>query len=133
MSQIPPQKFFSLEKLLFIEKCRTDVKPWWTKVSISPVRNIILNIWDPLFELMQIKTQRSKNYLTIFFMTKSRSFWKENWLGAIKVTPKINKKQQKRSLRIFNLPTIRCKLQYFYKHVVILYYTGPNFLTLKVH
>ena len=128
MSQIPPKKFFLLEKLLLIEKCRADVKPWWTKVSIFPVRNIILNIWDPLFELMQIETQRSKNDLTVFFMTKSWSFWKKNWLGTIKATPKINKTQLKKFLKIFKM-----QIAVFFKHVVILYYTGPNFLTLKVH
>ena len=134
MSHIPLWVFLFARKTNFYLQI-LDIINDTTKdknITVSSLRNRILKIWDTLFELMQIETQWNKNYF-IFFVTCSWSFGKEDWLGTRKVTPKINKKYLKKIfLEIFDLLPIPSKRQLFIKRVVILYYTGSNFLTLKV-
>ena len=134
MSHIPLWVFlfarrtnFYLQILDIINDTTKDIN-----ITVSSLRNRILKIWDTLFELMQIETQWNKNCF-IFFVTCSWSSGKEHWLGTRKVTPKIKKKYLKKIfVEIFDLLSIPSKRQLFIKRVVILYYTGSNFLTLKV-
>ena len=65
--------------------------PQGRKILTSLVWNTILKNWDTLFEFMQIGTQYSENHFTIFYNV-TFNCGKENWLGTIKATPKINKK-----------------------------------------
>ena len=65
----------------------------------------------------------------MFFTAWSLTFRKEHWLGTIKVTLKINKKQ---STAYLTCQQSDSNWIFFLKYVLILYYPGPNLLTLKV-
>ena len=85
-------------------------------------KNLTYAFWA-LFEQTQIETQWNKNYLILFW-----SFGKEYWLRTRKVQPKINIKYFFRDIWSVNNPI---QTAAFFE-ILILYYTGPNFLTLKV-
>ena len=53
---------FSAEEELF---SWTYGKPWGIKLLIFPVWNLILQVWDTLFELIEIEVQCSKSYFKI--------------------------------------------------------------------
>ena len=58
---------------------------------------------------------------------------KENKYMEKKIMHKIKKNNNKRKfLIILDLSIIRFKWLFFFKHVTILYYTGPNFLTTQL-
>ena len=111
LSQISSRVFFSLEKLLFIWKCWTEMTSLWTKVLISPVWNKIFKIWDAIF---QVDANRcSKCYFIIFLWCKIGASEKNIDLEQEKTTPKISNNNKEIFLRIFDLSRIQSKLQVF--------------------
>ena len=73
-----------------------------------------------------------KNLRHDFWADGNRNTMQQKLFGTLKVTLKINKKKNKTFFQgylIFNNPI---QIAVFFKHVVILYYTCPSFLTLKV-
>ena len=107
--------------------------PQRTKILLFPVcETEIFKFWDMLFKLFLSRRKQKRNgtkIISYFFVTCSWSLGKEYWLGTRKVTPKINIKYFFRDIWSVNNPI---QTAAFLKHNVILYYTGPNFLTLKV-
>ena len=73
-----------------------------------------------------------KNLRQDFWADGNRNTMQQKLFGTLKVTLKINKNKNKTFFQgylIFNNPI---QIAVFFKHVVILYYTCPSFLTLKV-
>ena len=73
-----------------------------------------------------------KNLRQNFWADGNRNTMQQKLFGTLKVTLKINKNKNKTFFQgylIFNNPI---QIAVFFKHVVILYYTCPSFLTLKV-
>ena len=107
--------------------------PQRTKILLFPVcETEIFKFWDMLFKPFLSRRKQKRNgtkIISYFFVTCSWSLGKEYWLGTRKVTPKINIKYFFRDIWSVNNPI---QTAAFLKHNVILYYTGPNFLTLKV-
>ena len=100
-------------------------------ITVSSLWNRILKIWDTLFELIQIETQYNKNYLTFFCKVKLE-LWKGVLTRTRKATPKINKNILKIIFRDIWSVNNPIQTTAVFKHVVILYYTGPDVFTLKV-
>ena len=65
VSDFTSDGFFLSEKEIFSEICLPKKTPRKTKLSVSPVWNRILKIWDILYELIQIEVQCSKNCFKI--------------------------------------------------------------------
>ena len=85
MSQISPLMFFLSENEIFSWTHILKMIPQRTKILISPVGNKILNIWDTLFNLVQMLIFQNR------FTTRSWSFWKYHRKRTAKATPKIEK------------------------------------------
>ena len=58
---------------------------------ISPVRNMILKIWETPFELIQIEAKCSKNYFKTFLAQEAGAFRNSIEKGTAKTTPKIER------------------------------------------
>ena len=106
--------------------------PQRTKILLFPVcETEIFKFWDMLFKPFLSRRKQKRNgtkIISYFFVTCSWSLGKEYWLGTRKVTPKINIKYFFRDIWSVNNPI---QTAAFFE-ILILYYTGPNFLTLKV-
>ena len=84
MSQISPLIFFPSEKDLLLKETTRR-----TQILISPTWKKILEIWNTLFELVQIEVQYCKKLFQNVFARRSWIFWKYHEKETAKATPKI--------------------------------------------
>ena len=86
----------------------------------TPVRNITLKIWDLFFDLMRMETKLQQK-----LFDKGTLTWKNESHTQNEQQPNEMKKQNK----INDFVNNPFQFDFF---LVLLYYTGPTFLTLKV-
>ena len=91
MSQISPLTIFWSKKELFSWRYLLKKTPRRTKILISPVWNMILKIWDTLFELIQIEVECSQNYLNFFSPQEAGAFKNNIEKTPQKPRPKLKK------------------------------------------
>ena len=101
--------YHGVEKLLFIWNCWAEITPQWTKIVISPVRNITLKIWHLFFELMKIETKLQQKLFdkrTLTWKNESHAKNEQNRIKAI--------------LRIFDFVNNPIQFEFFLWFCVIL-------------
>ena len=112
---------FSSEKEPFSWIYLLKEAPRRTKNLIFLVWNMILKMWDKIFELIQIEVQFTKNYFNFFFITRRWRFWKQHRKGSIKVTPKTEKNILNISMTDHTCSACKpMQVAVFCKHILVL-------------
>ena len=109
VSQIPALMFVFSGKRAFQSNISTKKDTKKDKLLIYPVWNMILKIWDTLFELIQIEVQCTKNYFKISLLQEAVASGNNIKMELQKSHPKLKNIYIKFLYWIFGLPTIQCK------------------------
>ena len=122
MSDITSDGFFLSGKELFSWIYLLKKTPRRTKILISLVWNKILNLWETLFELIQIEVQCSKNYLKIFLPQEAGAFRNNLEKKPLNSGPKLKKVLQIYYIFTDNICSVCNPMQVviFCKNVLIL-------------